>query len=107
MLSFRNTKETSKNVVDTTFKKEERVCKNTENALSRLQIETDKELRENYRRKKRESKSRYKEKTKQMKQNQAIKFLALQKKEIKNIKLLYIESLCLFYILLHPCFLFV
>ena len=95
------------NVLHNALKKEERVFKNTENALNRLQRETDKELRENYRGKKRESKSRYKEKMKQMKQNQAIKFLTLQKKETKNIKLLYIESLWLFYILLHPCFLFV
>ena len=42
---------------------------------------------------------------KQMKQNQAIKFSTLQKKETKTIKLLYIDSLCLFYILFHLSFL--
>ena len=68
------------------FKKEERVRKNTENALNRLKRETDEELRENYRSKQRENKRRYREKMKQMMQNQAIKFSTPQKKEIKNIK---------------------
>ena len=42
--------------------KKEESFKNTENDLNRLLRETDKDLRENYRRKKRESKSRYQEK---------------------------------------------
>ena len=58
-----------------------RVCKNTENDLSRLKRETDEELRENYRRKQREDKIKYREKMKQMMQNQAIKFSTPQKKE--------------------------
>ena len=93
-------------VLHNALKKEERVCKNTENALNKLKRETDEELRENYR-KQRDSNRRYREKIKQMKQNQAIKFSTLQKKEIKNMKLLYIDSLCLFCILLHVSFLFV
>ena len=68
------------------FKKEERVRKNTKNALNRLKMETDEDLRENYRSKQRENKRRYREKMKQMMQNQAIKFSTPQKKEIKNIK---------------------
>ena len=68
------------------FKKEERVHKNTENALNRLKRETYEELRENYRSKQSENKRRYREKRKQMMQNQAIKFSTPQKKEIKNIK---------------------
>ena len=51
-----------------------RVRKNTENDLNRLKTETDEELRENYRREKREDKIKYREKMKQMMQNQAIKF---------------------------------
>ena len=42
--------------------KKEESFKNIENDLNRLLRETDKDLRENYRRKKRESKSRYQEK---------------------------------------------
>ena len=68
------------------FEKEERVRKNTKNALNRLKMETDEDLRENYRSKQRENKRRYREKMKQMMQNQAIKFSTPQKKEIKNIK---------------------
>ena len=68
------------------FKNEERVRKNTENALNRLKRETDEELRENYRSKQRENKRRYREKMKQMMQNQAIKFSTPQKKGIKNIE---------------------
>ena len=51
-----------------------------------MKRETDEELRENYRSKQRENKRRYREKMKQMMQNQAIKFSTPQKKEIKNIK---------------------
>ena len=51
-----------------------RVRKNTENDLNRLKTETDEELRENYRREQREDKIKYREKMKQMMQNQAIKF---------------------------------
>ena len=68
------------------FKKEERVRKNTENALNRLKRETDEELRENYRSKQRENKRKYREKMKQMMQNWAIKFSTPHQKEIKNIK---------------------
>ena len=42
--------------------KKEESFKNTENDLNRLLRETDEDLGENYRRKKRESKSRYQEK---------------------------------------------
>ena len=51
-----------------------------------MKRETDEELRENHVSKKRENKRRYREKMKQMMQNQAIKFSTPQKKEIKNIK---------------------
>ena len=68
------------------FKNEERVRKNTENALNRLKRETDEELRENYRIKQRENKRRHREKMKKMMQNQAIKVSTPQKEEIKNIK---------------------
>ena len=68
------------------FKKEQRVRKNTENALNRLKRETDEELRENYRSKQRENKRKYREKMKQMMQNWAIKFSTPHQKEIKNIK---------------------
>ena len=51
-----------------------------------MKRETDEELRENHISKKRENKRRYREKMKQMMQNQAIKFSTPQKKEIKSIK---------------------
>ena len=51
-----------------------------------MKRETDEELRENHISKKRENKRRYREKMKQMMQNQAIKFSTPQKKEIKNIR---------------------
>ena len=51
-----------------------------------MKRETDEELRENHVSKKRENKRRYREKMKQMMQNQAIKFSTPQKKEIKSIK---------------------
>ena len=51
-----------------------------------MKRETDEELRENHISKKRENKRRYREKMKQMMQNQAIKFSTPQKKEIKNIE---------------------
>ena len=73
-------------LIHNAFKKEERVRKNTQNALNRLKRETDEELRENYRRKQRENKRRFGEKMKQMMQNLTIKFSTPQKKEIKNMK---------------------
>ena len=73
-------------LIHNAFKKEERVPKNTENALNRLKRETDEELRENYRRKQRENKRRFGEKMDQMMQNLTIKFSTPQKKEIKNMK---------------------
>ena len=52
------------NIFHNALKKEERVHKNTENALNRLKRETEEETRKKYRRKQRECKRRYREKIK-------------------------------------------